>query len=77
LKSDMEMRAKRQRLQAWSLIALQRSWHKRHATALHCKQEKRRLQRRFASWRHLIIIANVSHVPRDGMPGGNALPAEY
>ena len=80
LKSDMEMRAKRQRLQAWSLVALQSSWHKRHAVALHSKQQQRRLQRRFASWRHLIMMKNVSGAPRDGMPkfmpDSNALPAE-
>ncbi len=78
LKSDMEMRAKRQRLQAWSLVALQSSWHKRHAVALHSKQQQRRLQRRFASWRHLIMMKNVSRTgtPRDGMPDSDALPAE-
>jgi hypothetical protein len=72
----MEMRGKRQRLQAWSLVALQSSWHKRHAVALHSKQQQRRLQRRFASWQHVIMMKNVSRTPRDGMPNSNALPAE-
>jgi hypothetical protein len=49
---SMEMRLKRQRLQAWCLIALQRTWHERHVAALRRKQLHRRLLRRFTAWRY-------------------------
>jgi hypothetical protein len=51
LQKAIESRKRRQRLQAWALLAVRRSWQKRRVTALQCKQQQRRLWLRFVEWR--------------------------